>query len=328
MITNRLPYSRVMRALLVVNPKATATTPRVRDVLARALGSDLKVDIAETQRRGHAIELGAQASDEGLDLVVVLGGDGTVNEVVNGLLRPLDHAADDATAAAIRAALPALAVVPGGSTNVFSRALDIPHDPVEATGHLLDALREGRSRRIGLGRADERYFTFTAGIGLDADAVRIVERARANGRNVSPTRYAWAAVRRFFHGTDRRHPALTLEIPGHEPVSGLYLGIIGNTAPWTYFGDHPITVTPTASFDNGLDLAAMRKLGTFGTLWAASGMLTRGGLRGRGVCTWADLPEFTLRADRPMHVEVDGDYLGEREGLHLRAVPQALRVIS
>jgi len=313
-----------MRALLVVNPKATATSPRVRDVLARALGSDLKVDLVETQRRGHAIELGAQASAEGLDLVVVLGGDGTVNEVVNGLLRPLDDTTDEATT---RAALPALAVVPGGSTNVFSRALDIPHDPVEATGHLLDALKEGRSRRIGLGRADERWFTFTAGIGLDADAVRMVEHARADGKNATPTRYAWAAIRQFYRSTDRRHPALTLEIPGHEPVGDLYLGIVCNTSPWTYFRDHPITVTPTASFETGLDLAAMRKLRTVGTFWAAAGMLGRGGLRGRSACTWADLAEFTLRADRPMHVEVDGDYLGEREGLHLRAVPGALRVI-
>jgi diacylglycerol kinase family enzyme len=316
-----------MRALLVVNPKATATTARVRDVLARALGSDLKVDLAETQRRGHAIELGAQAAAEGLDLVVVLGGDGTVNEVVNGLLRPLDAVGAATDEAAVRAALPALAVVPGGSTNVFSRALDIPHDPVEATGHLLDALREGRSRRIGLGRADERWFTFTAGIGLDADAVRMVERARAEGRNATPTRYAWAALRQFFRGTDRRHPALTLEIPGHEPVPGLYLGIIGNTSPWTYFGDRPITVTPTASFDAGLDLAVLRKFGTIGTLRAAAGMFGAEGIRGRNVATWADLSEFTLRADRPMHVEVDGDYLGEREGLHLRAVPAALRVI-
>src|SRR4051794_33001759 len=222
-----------MRALLVVNPKATATTARARDVLARALGSDLKVDVVETHRRGHAIELGAQAADEGLDLVVVLGGDGTVNEVVNGLLRPLDHTADDAQT---RASLPALAVVPGGSTNVFSRALDIPRDPVEATGYFLDALREGRSRSIGLGRADQRWFTFTAGIGLDADAVRMVERARAKGRAAAPSRYARAALRQFFRGTDRRHPALTLEIPGHEPVTGLYLCIVGNTAPWTYFG--------------------------------------------------------------------------------------------
>src|SRR5438270_6270237 len=103
MITDALPYPRVMRALLVVNPRATATTPRVRDVLARALGSDLKVDVAETQRRGHAIELGARASAEAYDVVVVLGGDGTVNEVVNGLLSD-----------GPRTDQPALAVVPGG----------------------------------------------------------------------------------------------------------------------------------------------------------------------------------------------------------------------
>jgi diacylglycerol kinase family enzyme len=333
-----------MRALLVVNPKATATTARVRDVLARALGSDLKVDVAETQRRGHAIELGAQAAAEGLDLVVVLGGDGTVNEVVNGILRPLDASTSTSTStsadadadadadasigdAATRASLPALAVVPGGSTNVFSRALDIPRDPVEATGHLLDALREGRSRRIGLGRADERWFTFTVGIGLDADAVRMVERARAKGKPPTPSRYAVAALRQFFRGTDRRHPALTLEIPGHEPVTGLHLGIVANTAPWTYFRDRPITLTTTASFDAGLDLAAMRRLRTVGTLWSAAGMLGPGGLRGRAACTWADLSEFRLTADRPLHVEVDGDYVGERQGLHLRAVPAALRVV-
>jgi diacylglycerol kinase family enzyme len=314
-----------MRALLVVNPKATATTARVRDVLARALGSDLKVDVAETLRRGHAIELGAQAAAEGYDLVVVLGGDGTVNEVVNGLLRPMG--ADDPSDPSDRAALPALAVVPGGSTNVFSRALDIPRDPVEATGHLLDALREGRSRRIGLGRADERWFTFTAGMGLDADTVRMVERARAKGKAATPSRYARAALRQFFRGTDRRHPPLTLEIPGQEPVEGLYLGIVANTSPWTYFRDHRITLTPTASFDAGLDIAVMRRLRTLGTLWSAAGMLGPGGLRGRASATYLDVGEFTLRADRPMHVEVDGDYLGEREQLRFLAMPGAIRVI-
>src|SRR3954467_9139974 len=152
-----------MRALLVVNPKATATSARVRDVLARALGSDLKVDLVETQRRGHAIALGTRATQEGYDLVVALGGDGTVNEIVNGIL-------NGDTSPGPRTDQPALAVVPGGSTNVFSRALGIPRDPVEATGSLLDALREDRSRWIGLGKVGspdpngtttERWFTFT-----------------------------------------------------------------------------------------------------------------------------------------------------------------------
>jgi diacylglycerol kinase family enzyme len=305
-----------MRALLVVNPKATTVSARGRDVLARALASDLKLDLVETLRRNHAIEIGARAVDEAYDLVVVLGGDGTVNEVVNGLLRD-----------GPRTDQPALAVVPGGSTNVFHRALEIPRDPVEATGSLLDAIREGRSRWIGLGKADQRWFTFTAGLGLDADAVRAVERARGRGKAPTPTRFALTALRRFFAGTDRRHPALTLERPGEEPIPGLYLGIVGNTAPWTYFGSRPVVLTPEASFDRGLDLVALRRMRTVGTLWAASGMLRAQGIRGRSTLVLEDLHQFRLVAERPMHLQVDGDYLGEREAVSFESVPAALRVI-
>jgi len=305
-----------VRALLVVNPKATTASARGRDVLARALGSDLKLDVVETERRNHAIELGARAVADSYDLVVVLGGDGTVNEVVNGILRD-----------GPRSDLPALAVVPGGSTNVFHRALDIPRDPVEATGSLLDAIREGRSRRIGLGKANDRWFTFTAGLGLDADAVRAIERARAKGKAATPTRYAVTALRRFFIGTDRRHPALTLERPGEEPVPGLFVAIVGNSAPWTYFRSRPVVLTPTASFDTGLDLVTLRKLRTAGTLWAAGGMLTSKGIRGRATDIYTDLQEFRVVADRPVHLQVDGDYLGEREAVTFTSVPAALRVI-
>src|SRR3954449_6934955 len=131
-----------MRALVVVNPAATSTTAKMRDVLVGALASELKLDVVETAHRGHARELGAQAAAEGIDLVVSVGGDGTVNEVVNGLLEhgPSPH-------------LPVLAVVPGGSTNVFSRALGRSRDPIEATAEILDALRGGRTRLVSLGTA-------------------------------------------------------------------------------------------------------------------------------------------------------------------------------
>jgi diacylglycerol kinase family enzyme len=308
-----------MRALLVVNPVATATSRRARDVLARALGSELKVDLVETQHRGHAIELGAQAVEASLDLVVVLGGDGTINEVVNGLLGSGEWSGPAPDA-------PALAMVPAGSTNVFTRALGVPRDPVEATGELLDALRAGHSRRLGLGRVDDRWFTFTAGLGVDADAVRRVEAARAKGKPGTPSRYARATVRSVF-ASDRRHTALTLERPGEDPVAGIYLAIVANTAPWTYFGDHPIVLTPEASFDAGLDLVARDRMHVPGVAWAASGMLTRGGIRGRHTLRFRDQREFRLVADRPMHLQVDGDYLGERSAAGFRAVPNALRVI-
>ena len=170
------PTLAAMRALLVVNPKATTTTARSRDVLLHALSADLDLEVVETTHRGHAIEVGRRAAKEGHDLLIALGGDGTVNEAVNGLLE--NGPSPDG---------PALAVVPGGSTNVFARALGMPNDPVEATGQLLDALREGRRRRIGLATADGRWFTFCAGIGLDAEVVGDVERRRARGSRASGT---------------------------------------------------------------------------------------------------------------------------------------------
>ena len=164
-----------MRALLVVNPKATTTTERGRDVLVRALRSEVDLAVEYTQRRGHAAELAPRAASDGYDVVVTLGGDGTVNEVVNGLLR-------DGPGPTV----PALAVVPGGSTNVFARALGLPKDWTEGTGVILEALHTGRVRTVGLGRADDRYFTFCAGLGLDAEVVRKVERARLRGKVSTP----------------------------------------------------------------------------------------------------------------------------------------------
>src|SRR6185369_4535651 len=168
-----LPIGKVpaMRALLVCNPKATTTSERARDVLVRALRSETDLDVEYTRRRGHAITLAREARKGGADMVVALGGDGTVNEVVNGLLH--DGTGPD---------VPALAVVSGGSTNVFARALGLPMDWAEGTGVILEAIRAGRSRQIGLGRADDRYFTFCAGYGLDAEVIQRVERARLRGR--------------------------------------------------------------------------------------------------------------------------------------------------
>jgi diacylglycerol kinase family enzyme len=306
-----------VRALLVVNPTATTTTPRSREVLARALASELKVEVAETSHRGHAAALAVHAMREGVDVVVALGGDGTVNEVVNGLLT--DGPRDD---------LPALAVVPGGSTNVFVRALGLPTHPFDATGAILEALRAGRSRRIGLGLADDRYFTFNAGLGFDADVVRRIEKRRKAGEQPSHARFVRAALARYFTG-ERRHPALTLERPGEEPVGHLHFALVTNTAPWSYLGDRPIQPSPEASFETGLDLFAPRSMGIVLTLrYVRRALLDSAPLRSRRLLRVHDLAEFTLRASRPMALQLDGDWLGEREMVRFRSVPDVLRVIA
>src|SRR5215470_9518931 len=209
-----------MRALLVCNPKATTTSDRVREVLVRALRSETELDVAYTRRRGHAATLARQARNDGLDLVVALGGDGTVNEVVNGLLG--DGPGDD---------VPALAVVPGGSTNVFARALGLPTDWAEGAAVILEALRDGRTRAVGLGRADDRYFTFCAGLGLDADVIHRVERARLRGRRSTPVLYLQSVASNLLLEPRVREQRITIERPGEEPTEQLATVIIQNTAP-------------------------------------------------------------------------------------------------
>jgi diacylglycerol kinase family enzyme len=305
-----------VRALLVVNPAATTTTERGREVLRRALSSELDVEVAETSHRGHAAALAVRAMREGLDVVVALGGDGTVNEVVNGLLT--DGPKPD---------LPALAVVPGGSTNVFVRAVGLPTHPFDATGAIIEALRAGRSRRIGLGLADDRYFTFNAGLGFDADVVHRIEKRRRAGEQTSHARFVRAALSQYARA-DRRHPAITLERPGEKPVDHLHFVLVTNTAPWSYLGERPVQPSPEASFDTGLDIFAPRSLGIMLTLrYVRRALLGPSPLRSRRLLHMHDVTEFTLHASRPLALQVDGDWLGDRESVRFRSVPNVLRVI-
>ena len=319
-----------MPALLIVNPHATATTHLRRDVITHALASQMDLEVVETRYRGHACTLARKAASDGFQLILTLGGDGTVNEAVNGLLRGRPPGAD-----------PAFAPVPGGHANVFTRALGLPADPIDATGRIIENLRAGRDRRVGLGCAStqqaspdgpacDRYFTFNAGMGLDAEVVRVIEGLRARGRAVTPGLYLRSALRQFYGVTDRRHPALTLEREGMPPVGPLFLGIISNTSPWTYLGPRPVNPSPGASFDTGLDIFALRRMRTIRTLSALRQMFAQRSepLRGRDVVSLHDQPTFTLRSGRPAALQVDGEYVGEHESVTFRAVPNALRVIG
>lgn len=317
-----------MRALLIVNPRATSTTRLRRDVIASALASAVQLDIEQTRYRGHAALLAASARAAGYSLVLTLGGDGTVNEVVNGILR---HDGEPAGPAPPADELPALAALPGGLANVFTGALGMPRDPVDAAGQILQALAERRERRIGLGLADSRYFTFNSGLGLDAEVVRAVQGLRAHGRHSSPALYVRAALRQFYQQTDRRRPAIAIELPGHQPCGPVFLGIISNTAPWTYLGAREVNASPSASFDTGLDMIALRELSSLTTLTTIGRMfLAKTGqarLNGRHVLSFHDQKLITLRASRPIAFQIDGEYVGEREHVTFRAVPGALRVV-
>jgi diacylglycerol kinase family enzyme len=302
-----------VRALLLVNPKATTTTPRMRDVLARALSSEIKIETAETTHRGHATQIASDAAADGLDVVVVLGGDGTVSEVANGLV----HSGT------------ALGIVPGGSANVFGRALGMSPSPVEATSELIEALRAGRRRSINLGRADDRYFTFCAGFGVDAEVIHRIEKLRHAGRAATPGRYMRTTVWHYLFGTDRRHPHVTLQLPGEEPVRELFNGIVANGSPWTYFGSRPVNPFPLASFEHDLDLFSLRKMTVPGSVRIAQQFFEESSRHSRRhVLTRHNIAAFTLSSDLPIAAQVDGDYIGERTSMTFESVRDALQVVA
>ncbi|MCP2167990.1 Diacylglycerol kinase family enzyme [Goodfellowiella coeruleoviolacea] len=283
-------------------------------MLAHALASAVKLEVVETHYRGHAADTARHAVTDGVDLVVAHGGDGTVNEVVNGLLR--DGAGEH---------VPMLGVVPGGSANVFARALGLPRDPVEATHHLLKAIEAGRSRQVGLGRAAGRWFTFNAGLGWDADVVAEVERRRSTGWRPSPTGYARTALSSYSRQL-REKTAMTVELPGQEPITGLRLVFVSNTDPWTYLGPRPIRLNPHCTFDGGLGLFGLRQLGLPTVLRHLGQVFRDVSPHGGNLVRRDDVEWVRVSCEQPVHLQIDGDHLGQWSEVEFLAVPNALRV--
>lgn len=303
------------RILVIGNPQATASTARYRDVLTRSLASVGELEIAVTENRGHAAALATRAMRNGTDVVVALGGDGTVNEVVNGLLT------DD-----VHDRVPLLGVVPTGSTNVFARALGLPNDAIEATGVLLEALRERRERAISMARADDRWFIFAAGLGIDGAVVAAVERHRRRGRRSTHRLYARVALREFL-ASDRRHPHLSVRLPDGEVLERVHFVVVANADPWTFAGSIPLRPTPQTSFEDGIGLYARRRMGAVGLLYSMARMAGETPKVGpRGAFLRYDLDDLTVVCDRPTPLQVDGDYLGERTEVRFRAARGAIRV--
>jgi diacylglycerol kinase family enzyme len=292
-----------MKVLLIVNSSASSVTARSRVVIQKALSADHDVTVAETSRRGHAARLAQGAAASGTDLVVVLGGDGTLNEAANGL-------AGSTTA---------LAPLPGGSTNVFARTLGLPDDPVEATAALLDALARGSIKRVGLGSVNKRYFLFHCGIGFDAAVVAQVEKRGHLKRYAGHPLFMWAALDTWLRHYDRRHPAFSVHHEDGTVIDDGYFAICFNTDPYTYLGTRPLTVAPSATLDSQLTMVTIRSLRVRRMLGLVTGALRGGAISSnRVVDEHADIAGVVVKGHRPFPYQVDGDYLGEVTQLRFR----------
>jgi diacylglycerol kinase family enzyme len=327
-----------VQGVLIVNRHATSMTGTLIDLAVRSLAGLVDLDVERTEYRGHARELAAAARGE---LIIVLGGDGSINEVVNGVMCR-DGAGPGGDGAGpggdgagpggdgAGGGRPLIAVIPGGGANVLARALGLPVDAAAAICQVREVIATGRYRTMGLGLAGDRYFTFSAGLGFDAEVVGEVDRLRAEGRRESASLFLRTIVRHLYRGTDRRRPALTLERDGQPPIGDLFMTIITNRSPWTYFRDRPLLPVPNPDFNSGLDVLALRRL-RMTTILSAVGQMAyvrNRPARGRDLLSVLGSESFTVRSARPIAFQVDGEYLGETEALKFQFVPHALRVVA
>jgi diacylglycerol kinase family enzyme len=306
-------FPAAMKLLLLVNESASAVTPRSRVVIQKALAADHDVTLAETSRRGHATRLAQGAAANDIDVVVVLGGDGTLNEAANGLAR---------TACA-------LAPLPGGSTNVFARTIGLPNDPIEATGVLLDALARRSIRRVGLGSVNGRYFLFHTGVGFDAAVVEQVERREGLKRYAGHPLFVFAGFDTWIRHYDRSRPRFAVHHADGTVIDDAYLIIVLNTNPYTYFGNRPLNLAPEATLDRGLASVTLRTMAFARTMRIIASALGSGSVlrRSRWVDHRTDLAALSVRAYGPVPYQVDGDHLGDTEQLDFRHEPAVLDLV-
>jgi diacylglycerol kinase family enzyme len=302
-----------VRALLVHNPNATTTTTAVTDVITRALSAELKLDVESTKRREHAAYLAAGAVHEGYEVVIALGGDGTANEVLQGV-----------------AGTPVkLALIPGGSTNVWARSLGLPNDAVEATSVVLRKLRDGEDRVVNVGRANGRWFGFNVGFGFDAEAVRLVEQRARMKRTVRQATFLYCGLRAQLSGFGRKASEVTVQPDDGEAVGGLRSAVCCNADPFTFLGPRPARLCPEADWDLGLDVTALTSLSTPALLRVVQTALTSGAMHHRrSVRMWHDQTGYTITAAEPLPLQLDGDYIGQTDRVRLESVARALTVVA
>jgi diacylglycerol kinase family enzyme len=303
---------RFHRLLLVVNPVARTVSKPTLAVIEKALSADFRLEVAETKEKGHASELASQAVVDGIDLVVVFSGDGTINETVN----------------ALAGTEVALGVLPGGATNVLVRALELPLDPVECTGMLIGKALDDDAFKLHLGRADGRYFAVNCGAGVDAAAMRRLDEKFPKTK----TKFDRAAFRavawELLVGYAGKRPDLLVQVDDADPIEALSV-MVGRTDPYTYYKGRGLRMTPDASLDSGLDVLSVRKLNRRSVPRVAVQVFgSARHVHGRDIDYRHDASRVVVTAQQPFPVQLDGDALGDQQRFEVELAREALWVVA
>lgn len=308
------------RTALIANPYSSGLSSRKEKELVTDLREYLDLDVLRTQRPGHATDLAREAAERGVEVIIAAGGDGTANEVLNGL-NIVEDGADD---------LPLFCHLPAGATNIVARSLGLPNDVNKATRPLLSAILSGRHRLISVASLNERFFLFAAGVGLDGAVVRHKETSRS-GRRASDLSYISGVVRYLAENRGVLRERLEVTVDGSDESFSAASVLCSNTDTYTYLGRLPIRLTPQASWEGGLSFIAPSRIGM--------ARLTKYGGKALGLGRKPstdddilrlhnDVTGLTIVADEPQPCQADGEYLGDFTKIRFAVASRALRLVG
>lgn len=315
------PAGRI-RAAMIVNPYASGMTAARERAIVHELRQHMDLELRRTERGGHAPKLAEELMEASeLDVMISCGGDGTANEVLNGMGLAHDTADDR----------PAFAIIPAGGTNVLARSIGYPNHPVRATSRLAQAIVERRARTINLATVDERMFMFSAGVGLDGEVIKRIEQRR-RGRRPSDTAHLAVTVGYFATHRFALADRMTLKVDGSDEEHRAALVLVGNTTPMTYLGRMPVHFMPECTLEGGLDVMAPRRANALFAILNATQALGVGRSRRRLVREEKmnlhhDVRGVTIECDEPVPVQVDGEYIGDRTHIRFGLLERAIRLV-
>ena len=301
-----------MKVTLIVNPVASSVTKRSRQVIQKALSADHDLDVQETKARQDGTGLAAQAAKDGADAVISLGGDGTLNEVANGVLET------DC----------ALGVLPGGSTNVFARSIGYPNEAVEATAMLLDSLSENKPEKASVGKANGRAFLFHVGAGFDAAVVAKVEEKGKLKRYIGHPLFVASTITTWLGEVDRKRPWFDITTDDDIVIENAQFAVALNCNPYTYMGKRPLDLAPEATLTLDLSLIILTKL-SFRKIVpvVVKALRSKDGISNSDATKHlTNVKEVTLSGHRPFPYQLDGEFFDPVSSLELESVRDALKI--
>lgn len=295
-------------AVLIVNPYAGRLSDIERQAAIEAVAQRFDVEVFTTKARDSAIGIAAGAAKEGAELVIALGGDGHINEVVNGIAGTETR----------------LGIVPGGTMNVFARALDIPLDPHRAVESLARKIGDP-PRTVSLGKMNDRYFTFSAGCGFDAEAAERVERYLRSKRRLGELFFFWSAFRVLAGSYRHRNPSMLLR--GSFGVVPVAMAIACNAGPYAYLKGRTIDIAPDVRLEGGLDIFALRTMRLEALpLYAWRSVVTGDLVHHDDAFYSSDLEGFEVQAEAPFVCHTDGEALRATDSARFSLAKDILKV--